>query len=114
MDCLFDLAKKGEKKALHLGPFQVWFVSYIGRNPNCSGLKVIILTPQIERILPFFRGCCQRMGLSKTLLSVGACRFGLGIVIVERIVDTVRHSKRAFQSLKRTLFLSLNSLGLRH
>ena len=63
MDCLFDLEKKGQKKALHLGPFQVWFVSYIGRNPSCSALN---LTPQIERILPFFRGCCQRMGLSKT------------------------------------------------
>ena len=63
MDCLFDLEKKGQKKALHLGPFQVWFVSYIGRNPNCSGLKVIILTPQIERILPFFPGMLTENGV---------------------------------------------------
>src|SRR5215472_16828869 len=91
LDCLVDLEQKGQKNGPHLGPFQVWWVSYIGRNPSCSEL-VIILTHQIERILSFFRGCCKRMELSKSqkwgLLSVGPCRFGLGIEIVERIVDT--------------------------
>ena len=47
-------------------------------------------------------------GVSKSqkcgLLSVGACRFGLGIEIVERILDTLRHTKLAFQSVKQTLF----------
>src|SRR5215472_18142688 len=52
----------------------------------------------------------QKWGLE----SVGVGRFGVGIEIGERFVATVSDSKLAFQSVKRTLFLSLNSLHLRH
>jgi len=52
----------------------------------------------------------QKCGLE----SARAGRFGVGIEIGERFVATVRDSKLAFESVKRTLFLSLNSLHLPH
>ena len=47
-------------------------------------------------------------------LSVGADRFETVIESVEGFVHTVRDSKFALQSEKRTLFLSQNSSYLRH
>ena len=52
--------------------------------------------------------------ISGGLECVGAGRYGVGIEISERYIDIVRDIKLAFQSVKRTLFLSLNSLHLRH
>ena len=53
---------------------------------------------------------CQNWGLE----GVEGCQLVVGNEIVETFVETVRNTKFAFQSVKRTLYLSLNELYLSH
>ena len=69
--------------------------------------------PYIDRIWFFPRMVPERRVMKRQnwgLDCVEGCQLVVGIEIVQTFVETVRHTKLAFQSVKRTLFLPLIAL----